>query len=348
MDNNRFVSNNLVEGRLDNITFENIDTRSDKYARSGIHSVALTKERPYAMTCLIKNVQAGEHFNISVYRHISNTRGCLVVSAEDIEKFYLVQHNSCKREGSWEYLDADFIVPSGAKGQNLKVYTWNKGSDTAVYFDDLTIRYVSPNPPEVTNQKGSLNDKRDNKVYQTVKIGNQWWMAEDLRTNKYRDSSSILSAPAPPDTAWKTYTSGAFTNIMNNQSIVIGRLYNWYTTVDPRGLAPAGWHIPSDEEWKVLERNLGMSSEEANKTSWRGSHEGEKLKVMRGTAGGWSDYGSIWTTNESGFSAMPYGCRMFDSSWGDPGAGYTGFWWTISPNIQQAWYRYLDYKNANI
>ncbi len=199
----------------------------------------------------------------------------------------------------------------------------------------------------VALEYGTVTDVSGN-TYTTVKIGNQWWMAEDLRTNKYRDSSSILSAPAPPDTAWKTYTSGAFTNIMNNQSIVIGRLYNWYTTVDPRGLAPAGWHIPSDEEWKVLERNLGMSSEEANKTSWRGSHEGEKLKVMRGTAGGWSDYGSIWTTNESGFSAMPYGCRMFDSSWGDPGAGYTGFWWTISPNIQQAWYRYLDYKNANI
>ncbi len=255
MDNNRFVSNNLVEGRLDNITFENIDTRSDKYARSGIHSVALTKERPYAMTCLIKNVQAGEHFNISVYRHISNTRGCLVVSAEDIEKFYLVQHNSCKREGSWEYLDADFIVPSGAKGQNLKVYTWNKGSDTAVYFDDLTIRYVSPNPPEVTNQKGSLNDKRDNKVYQTVKIGNQWWMAENLAYVTKEGSCSFENAPAGKDR--------------------LGLLYSWETA---NQVAPEGWHLPTEADWQGLEIFLGMKQAEATAFGLRGYNQAQLLK----------------------------------------------------------------------
>lgn len=186
-------------------------------------------------------------------------------------------------------------------------------------------------------------------VYNTVKIGNQWWMAEDLRTSKYRDSSFISSVPAPPiDTTWKHYTSGAFTNYLNNQGIVIGRFYNWYAVIDPRGLAPKGWHIPSDAEWKELEKHLGMSQEEADKTSWRGTHEAEKLKVVNGTPGGWADYGSNWSTNESGFSAIPNGCRMFDNGWGDPGPSATGFWWSISTQGEEAWYRYMDYKNTNI
>ena len=188
------------------------------------------------------------------------------------------------------------------------------------------------------------------RTYNTVKIGNQWWMSEDLRVTKYRDSSFIPLVPPPPfDTTWKNYTSGAYSNNTDALGNVIGVFYNYYVVTDPRGIAPIGWHIPSDAEWKELEEHLGMSPGSADNTGWRGTHEGEKLKVIKGTVNGWSDYGNIWSTNESGFSALGGGCRMFNGSWGDPGQYSTGFWWTSSSqSVDKAWYRYLDYKNANV
>lgn len=192
---------------------------------------------------------------------------------------------------------------------------------------------------------GSVTDVCGN-TYTTIKIGNQWWMAEDLRTTKYTSDTSFISLSM--DTMWQHKTTGAYCNVLNNQSLPIGRLYNWYAVTDPRGIAPAGWHIPNDSEWKELEQHLGMSSDVSNATGWRGTHEGEKLKVLRGTTYGWSDYSNVWNTNESYFSALSFGCRMFDSSWGDPGQGSTSFWWTSSQEGTEAWYRYLDYKNTNV
>jgi len=233
------------------------------------------------------------------------------------------------------------------------IYKMNKITTVSLLLIGLFIipfsscKKKSEDPPVI--ETGSVTDIQGF-VYRTVKIGNQWWMAEDLKTTRYRDSSTLHAVPPPPfDTTWSHFTTGVYSNNLDNQNTIIGVLYNYYAVTDPRGLAPAGWHIPSDAEWKVLETHLGMSTEEADKTSWRGTHEGEKLKVVRGTTGGWSDYGSVWATNESGFSALAFGCRMFDGSWGYPGQGSTGFWWTsTSQENNQAWYRYLDYKNSNV
>lgn len=198
-------------------------------------------------------------------------------------------------------------------------------------------------------ETGSVKDIAGN-TYRTVKIGNQWWMAEDLKVTKYRDSSFItLVAPPPFDTTWSHQTSGAYSNNVDNGGNVIGVFYNYYAIMDPRGIAPMGWHIPSDAEWQELEQHLGMNTATSDNTGWRGTHEGEKLKVTNGTTLGWTEYGTVWPTNESGFSALAGGCRMFSGSWGDPGQYHTGFWWSAtSQSSDQAWYRHLDYKNANV
>lgn len=200
-----------------------------------------------------------------------------------------------------------------------------------------------------TLEMGEVSDVCGN-TYRTVKIGDQWWMAEDLRTTKYLDSSFISLVPPPPfDTTWSNYSSGAYSNNTDVNGNVIGVFYNYYAITDSRRIAPAGWHIPSDEEWKQLERHLGMASNIADNSGWRGDHQGEKLKVVNGTLFGWADYGTVWPTNESGFSALAMGCRMFDGSWGTPGQYSTSFWWTSSiEDSNNAWYRHLDYKNANV
>lgn len=221
---------------------------------------------------------------------------------------------------------------------------------TGIFFTAIVAGCKKPKEETPEIEYGSVKDV-DGNVYRTVKIGNQWWMAEDLRTTKYRDSSFISLVPGPPaDTTWKHLAGGAYCNNLNVGGHVIGRFYNYYAAADPRGIAPAGWHIPTDTEWKLLEEHLGMDPQAADATGWRGTHEGEKLKVIKGTVNGWSDYGTIWPTNESGFSALAGGCRMFSGGWADPGQYSTGFWWTITQAAggDMAWYRYLDYKNANV
>ncbi len=183
-----------------------------------------------------------------------------------------------------------------------------------------------------------------NNVYKTVKIGNQWWMAENLKVTKYRNGNFILKIQA--DTAnWKNDTIGAYCIYDDNLSAP-GLLYNYYAVSNLNNIAPLGWHVPSDNEWKELEKNLGMSDYEVNNTSWRGSNEADKLKIA--STQGWITYENIWSSNSSGFSALAGGCRIFNGIWGDPGLFATGFWWSSTTKDNHAWYRYLDYKNSNV
>ncbi|HEV7236819.1 MAG TPA: fibrobacter succinogenes major paralogous domain-containing protein, partial [Ktedonobacteraceae bacterium] len=200
------------------------------------------------------------------------------------------------------------------------------------------------------NETGTVTDI-ENRVYRTVKIGSQWWMAEDLRTGHYNNGKSIPVIKS--DTAWAHQVKGACCYKINNGGDTIGRFYNWYAGADSAGiLAPAGWHIPNDDEWKQLESTLGMSSDETQKLNWRGSHdEGDKLKQQPATISlpdSWKASSSIYTiypNNSSGFSALADGCRMFDGTPPDYGQTFTTFWWSTSnnPAHNEGWYRYLDY-----
>ncbi len=101
---------------------------------------------------------------------------------------------------------------------------------------------------------GELKDTRDGKVYKTIAIGEQVWMAENLN----------FEAPK----------SWCYDNNPENCK-TYGRLYFQEAAMNS---CPVGWHLPSDDEWKQLEQHLGMSTEEANKfNAWRGNNEGERL-----------------------------------------------------------------------
>lgn len=189
----------------------------------------------------------------------------------------------------------------------------------------------------VEHATGVVSDN-DGNVYKTVKIGSQWWMAENLRVKKYRNGDSIHLAKT--NVEWQDTVA----SYCIYDSLASGLLYNWYAISDARSIVPIGWHIPTDDEWKTLEQNLGMAKAEVDKVNWRGTHEGEKLKVE--SPKGWKVYGNVWSTNETGFTALPGGCRLFNGVLGDQGVG---FWWTMSQNQSgMIWYRYLDYKNANV
>lgn len=160
--------------------------------------------------------------------------------------------------------------------------------------------------------EGVLTDI-DGNEYKTVKIGQQWWMADNLITTHYQNGESIPNVVDGGE--WSGLDSGAYSVYENDPSniAIYGIHYNWYAATDPRGICPAGWHVPSDDDWMALELYLGIDQEEIDTFSWRGTNEGGKLKDTN------PDY---WqsppadATNETGFSARPGGGRASDSSYG--------------------------------
>lgn len=203
---------------------------------------------------------------------------------------------------------------------------------TAIDIDSLNT------PP--SSETGTVTDI-DGTVYQTVKIGDQWWMSENLKVTHYRNGDAIPNVT--DKSAWDGLSTCAYCVYNNDAGNVstYGLLYNWYSVVDSRNIAPVGWHVPTDEEWKQLEMYLGMSQSDADSTSTRGTDEGSKLKATSG----WYDNGN--GTNESGFKALPGGYRTDFGNF--TVIGQNGFWWAFSDGgSNSTWYRTLGYSYSAV
>jgi uncharacterized protein (TIGR02145 family) len=178
--------------------------------------------------------------------------------------------------------------------------------------------------------------------FTTVKIGGQVWMAENLNVDHYRNGDPI---PQVQDSVkWSKITYGAWCYSNNDPEFgrMYGKYYNWYAVNDPRGLAPEGWHVPTDSEWKILEKYLGMGQVNADTTGRRGTDEGDKLK----SNSGWVDNGN--GSNSSGFNALPGGWRRSSNGIFGPLGGSTYFWSSSEYDSSSAWMRSLYYNSAYI
>ncbi|MCP4313115.1 MAG: hypothetical protein GY790_17795 [Bacteroidetes bacterium] len=191
---------------------------------------------------------------------------------------------------------------------------------------------------------GAFTDPIDNRVYKTVKIGSQVWMAENLNASRYRNGDPIPQIP--DDEEWGEANNGAWCYYDNESKHErpFGKLYNWHTVKDPRSLAPEGWHIPTDEEWQELELYLGMGQHQLNITGWRGNTGGGKLKENGISHWHLPNEGA---TNESGFAAFPGGYRDVEGTFYVLGS--SGYWWSSSEFERHfAWYRSLYYTSCKI
>ncbi len=182
----------------------------------------------------------------------------------------------------------------------------------------------------------------DGNVYQTVKIGNKWWMMENLKVTHYRNGEAIPNVTE--GSQWQNLTTGAYCEYDNNINNVpiYGRLYNWYAVADSRNIAPAGWHVPTDDEWKELEMYLGMSQSQADSIGWRGTDEGGKLKEAGTTHWNSPNTGA---TNSCGFFALPGG-YLHPTGFLDMGS--MGHWWSSTIHPLGAWARKLNYNNSQV
>lgn len=175
--------------------------------------------------------------------------------------------------------------------------------------------------------------------YKVVKIGSQYWMAENLRTEMYFDGEAIPLLLSAAD--W-TVGSGGYCYYNNDKAThkeKYGVLYNG-TAVAGGKLAPAGWHIPDSEEWLLLEMFLGITGENVPIDGWRGTIEGNKLK--NGT--GWGEAGSEF--NLTNFGGMPAGLRGADGVFLSLGA--SGVWWAANGVGGQLVCRELSAGNGGI
>jgi uncharacterized protein (TIGR02145 family) len=196
---------------------------------------------------------------------------------------------------------------------------------------------------EVSNATtGSVTDI-DGNVYSTVKIGDQWWMAENLKVTRYRNSDQIPNIIN--DSQWPDLTTGAYSAYNNDDGSIAdyGLLYNGYAASDSRNIAPLGWHVPTDDEWKQLEIFLGMSQSDADEIFWRGTDQGAKIKET-GTDH-WA-FPNSSATNSTGFSARGAGYRAGDL--GDFRALTAEAYFWSNATGTNAWHRLLAAGNSNI
>jgi len=182
----------------------------------------------------------------------------------------------------------------------------------------------------------------DSNHYAVVKIDTMIWMAENLKTTKYNNGTAINSPG--------TYC--CYGNNCQTYNETYGKLYNWYAVNDTSGLCPTGWHIPSHDEWTILERSICTSTLcdtnfplDTITQGWLGTtNEGGKLKEACSTL--WHSPNS-GATNETGFTALPGGYRYSDGTFYS--INFLGFWWTNKAyNASSAWCRTLKNNDNTV
>jgi uncharacterized protein (TIGR02145 family) len=186
--------------------------------------------------------------------------------------------------------------------------------------DDNVVEQPGDNDSTVVDKDGN--------IYSVVKIGTQTWMRENLKTRKFLNGDSIptttrdISAEAEPEYQW-AYD--------NNESIadVYGRLYTWHTVTDSRNICPAGWHVPSDQEWEQLKSTLGGDGaggklKEAGTVHWMTPNEG--------------------ATNATRFTALPGGYRSFEGEF--VSLHVSAYLWSSTLDINLAWGQRMYYNDT--
>lgn len=219
--------------------------------------------------------------------------------------------------------------------------------------DGTTVRKTVSDIDRVFFQEtGTLTDI-DGNTYKIIKIGNQWWMAENLRTSHYRDGTPIPNVA--DNTTWSGLSTGAYCYYFLDSisyKETYGALYNWHAVngdtngdgTKDKEIAPTGWRVPSDDDWKTLEMHLGMSQVDADNIGWRGIDEGTRLKSRNG----WNNDGN--GVDEVGFAGVPGGIRnstdgLFSSM------GYNAQFWSASEYLsfqEFGFGRSLSYFRASV
>ncbi len=178
----------------------------------------------------------------------------------------------------------------------------------------------------------------DGNTYKTIKIGDQWWMAENLKVTYYRNGDNIPNVTDSSE--WQSLSTGAYCTYGNENATTYGLLYNWHAINDSSNIAPLGWHVPTEGDWTTLTNYLI-----ANGYNWDGSIAGNKIGKAMASNSGWNnsnqtgDVGNdMDTNNSSGFESLPGGFRNSVIRGRFFGMGEYCVWWSYTPyDSYHAW-----------
>ena len=225
------------------------------------------------------------------------------------------------------------LFGNSALSQNDKMYVMRNGVVThTISLDSNHVDSIIFYKPIIGVQGNGVNDI-DGNTYNSVTIGSQEWMSENLRTTKYSDGTVIPNVTDGGE--WSDLETAAWCHYENDSSqyeATYGKLYNCFA-VETGKLCPTGWHVPTDEEWNVLRRYVGANG-----------HYEKEGTALRATSG-WDDNGN--GTDDYGWNGLPGGWQIFNGYFGYVGS--TGYWWSSSESsTSHAWGRYLLGFSANV
>ncbi len=185
---------------------------------------------------------------------------------------------------------------------------------------------------ELYKLEDTVQDMEGN-TYRTVKIGNQVWLAENLRSTRFQDGSKVKTGFIPKDDE---------ANLLK-----YGRLYDWHDVADERNICPVGWRVASDEDWKELERTLGMAEADLDKTGWRGDNDIANMLKEAQPESVFKKFDQS-QVNKSRFFARPAGIK-WNRFYITQGI-YSEFWTSSDASSKDAYNRTLAYSwwNRNV
>jgi uncharacterized protein (TIGR02145 family) len=296
--------------------------------KSGVYILKIRSDKyTYSTKVICNNLSSG----IAEIKHIQaspvlNRPNALLIAEKSLN------HYGSLSSADMQYSEGDRLKLTGKSGVCKTVVILVPTQSQTVTFNFITCTDA------------------DSNNYQVVQIGGQVWMAENLKTTTYRDGSNIPNITVTTD--WLTNTTGAYCDYENTPevySMMYGRLYNWFAVGNSSKIAPAGWHVATDEEWTTLTEYL-----KANGYNYDGTTTSNNMaKSMAVACGQWIENtfeGAIgcrlYENNKSGFSALAAGERynVFDSFLS------LGAWWTADEinSTTRAFHRYMQSSSGAV
>lgn len=221
----------------------------------------------------------------------------------------IVSFTACKKQAT------DEIDFNNAKNDSRKIDVCHREANGTFHTINISINAMAAHLAH--------GDFQGDCSVASTTICNQAWMVKNLDLTHYRNGDEIPQVSDPA--AWASLTTGAWCYYNNDplNGAIYGKLYNWYAVNDPRGLAPVGWHLPSDIEWALLRTCLGGYEIAGGRMKTTGNIESN--------TGLWH-YPNTESSNISNFSALPGGARD-ESGLYFVNIGYEGLWWSSTVSI---------------
>ncbi len=210
----------------------------------------------------------------------------------------------------------------------LIIYCTDCASGEMQYYNGsnwMSMTFPAANLPSFTNSCG------------------QTWTTQNLSISSYRNGEVIPQVT--DNTEWQNLTTGAWCWYKNDSATyaaTYGRMYNWYAVNDPRGLAPIGWHVPTDAEWNKLVKCIDPAAD----TATFGAQSTTAGNAMKEVGISHWFFPNTGATNSSGFAGLPGASRYDDGTFGS--IAINGGWWSSTEDGSYAWFRSLTYNNAYV